>query len=80
MVNRKRFDMGTTRPGREKQEPGVAGTDLGEEDPFDRMNIELKRSLRLLFAQEAARRDMKKRDLVNEIFAFYFTHKDTIMP
>ena len=51
--------MGTTRPGREGQESGVAGADLGEEDPFDRMNMELKRSLRLLFAQEAARRDMK---------------------
>jgi hypothetical protein len=70
--------MGTTRTGREEREPGGAGRDLGDEDPFDRMNIELKRSLRLLFAQEAARRDMKKRDLVNEIFAFYFMHKDTI--
>ena len=78
-MNRKRFDMGTTRPGREEREPGVASTDLGDEDPFDRMNIELKRSLRLLFAQEAARRDMKKRELANEIFAFYFTHKHTIM-
>jgi hypothetical protein len=78
-VNRKRFDMGTTRPGREEREPGVVSTDLRDEDPFDRMNIELKRSLRLLFAQEAARRDMKKRELANEIFAFYFTHKDTIM-
>jgi hypothetical protein len=43
------------------------------------MNIELKRSLRLLFNQEAAARDLKKRDLVNEIFAFYFEHKDTIV-
>jgi hypothetical protein len=50
MVNRKRFDMGTTRLGREEREPGVAGEDLGDGDPFNRMNIELKRSLRLLFA------------------------------
>ena len=79
MVNRKRFNMGTTRSSQEEREPGVAGADLVDEDPFDRMNIELKRSLRLLFAQEAARRDMKKRDLVNEVFAFYFAHKDTIV-
>ena len=79
MVNRKRFDMGTARPGREEREPGVAGADLVDEDPFDRMNIELKRSLRLRFAQEAAKRDMKKRDLANEVFAFYFAHKDTIV-
>jgi hypothetical protein len=71
--------MGTTRPGREEREPGVVGEDFGDEDPFDRMNIEIKRSLRMLFAQEAARRDLKKRDLVNEIFAFYFEHKDTIV-
>ena len=78
-MSRKRFDMGTTRPEREGREPAVAGEDLGDEDPFDRMNIEIKRSLRMLFAQEAARRDLKKRDLVNEIFAFYFEHKDTIV-
>jgi hypothetical protein len=78
MVNKKRFDMGMIRTGREEWDPGVTSSDL-ENDPFDRMNIELKRSLRILFAQEAARRDMKKRDLANEIFAFYFTHKNTII-
>ena len=78
-MSRKRFDMGTTRPEREGREPVVAAEDLSDHDPFDRMNIELKRSLRLLFSQEAARRDLKKRDLVNEIFAFYFEHKETIV-
>ena len=78
-MSRKRFDMGTTRPDREGREPAVAAEDLSENDPFDRMNIELKRSLRLLFNQEAAARDLKKRDLANEIFAFYFEHKDTIV-
>ena len=71
--------MGTSRAEREGREPAVSAEDLGDNDPFDRMNIELKRSLRLLFSQEAARRDLKKRDLVNEIFAFYFAHKDTII-
>ena len=71
--------MGTSRADREAREPAVAAEDLDEHDPFDRMNIELKRSLRLLFSQEAARRDLKKRDLVNEIFAFYFDHKDTLV-
>ena len=78
-MSRKRFDMGTSRGNREEREPAALAEDLGDSDPFDRMNIELKRSLRLLFSQEAARRDLKKRDLVNEIFAFYFTHKDTIV-
>ena len=78
-MSSKRFDMGTSRAGREGREPAVAAEDLDEHDPFDRMNIELKRSLRLRFSQEAARRDLKKRDLVNEIFAFYFDHKDTIV-
>jgi hypothetical protein len=71
--------MGTTRPEREGREPTGATEEPSEHDPFDRMNIELKRSLRLLFNQEVARRDLKKRDLVNEIFAFYFEHKDTIV-
>jgi hypothetical protein len=71
--------MGTTRPDREGREPAVAAEEPSENDPFDRMNIELKRSLRLLFSQEAARRDLKKRDLVNEIFSFYFEHKETII-
>jgi hypothetical protein len=70
--------MGTSRGNREGGEPQAPAEDLNEPDPFDRMNIELKRSLRLLFIQEAAGRDLKKRDLVNEIFAFYFAHKDTI--
>jgi hypothetical protein len=70
--------MGTTRTNREGEDPAVT-QETSEHDPFDRMNIELKRSLRLLFNQEAAARDLKKRDLVNEIFAFYFEHKDTII-
>jgi hypothetical protein len=71
--------MGTTRVNREGGEPAASSEKPSEHDPFDRMNIELKRSLRMLFAQEAARRDLKKRDLVNEIFAFYFEQKDTII-
>lgn len=80
-MSEKKFSM-----GRRSESAVEFGTDQGQpqgaddhsraggptEEPIDRVNFELPRSLRLRFNQEAARRDMKKRDLVREIFEYYF--------
>lgn len=74
-MSEKKFSMGrrqenTAEYGADRVQPKEA-----EEEPIDRVNFELPRSLRIRFNQEAARRDMKKRDLVREIFDYYFADK-----
>ena len=64
---KKKFDMGTAR----KVDEFVA-TGSADDEIVDRVNFELPRHLRIRFNEEAARRDMKKRDLAREIFEFYF--------
>jgi hypothetical protein len=82
-MNRKRkFDMGTTR---ELDATALApaavdrfvagGTTVADEEPCDRVNFVLPRRLRLRFNQEAAARDIKKQDLIREIFEYYFDKK-----
>jgi len=39
------------------------------------VNFVLPRRLRLRFNQEAAARDIKKQDLIREIFEYYFEKK-----
>jgi hypothetical protein len=81
-TRKKKFDMGTTREA-DATAPASAEVDrfvtanatATDEDPLDRVNFVLPRRLRLLFNQEAAARDIKKQDLVREIFAFYFENK-----
>lgn len=79
MTRKKKFDMGTTReadahtPAPAEVDRFVAGsTTVTDEEPFDRVNFVLPRRLRIRFNQEAAARDIKKQDLVREIFEFYF--------
>lgn len=80
MNNRKKFSMGTTRsedskaPAPAEVDRFVAGT-TPEEEPLDRVNFVLPRRLRIRFSQEAAARDIKKQDLIREIFEFYFENK-----
>jgi len=74
-MSEKKFSM-----GRRQEHPGESSADRDqpqevEEEPIDRVNFELPRKLRIRFNQEAARRDMKKRDLVREIFDYYFADK-----
>ena len=80
MSSQKKFSMGTTK---EKENASssddidrfVAGAPSEEEEPVDRMNLIIPRRLRLRFNQEAAMRDIKKQDLIKEIFEFYFVNK-----
>jgi hypothetical protein len=84
MTRQKKFDMGTTRPATATA-PAPAEVDYfvagqataTEEEPVDRLNFVLPRRLRIQFNQEAAARDVKKQDLVREIFEFYFAKKQT---
>ena len=82
MTRKRKFDMGTTReadaevPVPNEVDRFVAGrTTAMEEEPLDRVNFVLPRRLRILFNQEAAARDLKKQDLVREIFETYFENK-----
>ncbi len=82
MTRQKKFDMGTTRPA---TAPAPAPAEIDyfvagqaaatEQEPIDRLNFVLPRRLRIQFNQEAAARDVKKQDLVREIFEFYFAKK-----
>jgi hypothetical protein len=82
MTPKRKFDMGTTRePDATTPVPSavdrfVTGvTTVADEEPCDRVNFVLPRRLRLRFNQEAAARDIKKQDLVREIFEYYFDKK-----
>ena len=82
-TRKKKFDMGTTRetdtmpPAAAEVERFVAGhATVTDEDPLDRVNFVLPRRLRIRFNQEAAERDIKKQDLVREIFETYFDKKE----
>ena len=85
MTTRKqKFDMGTTRPVAApapvpaEVDHFVAGPAVVTPDePLDRMNFVIPRRLRLRFNQEAATRDVKKQDLMREIFEAYFAQKET---
>jgi len=80
----KKFEMGTTRA---VATPPPVPTDVEHfvavpaiapsEEPFDRLTFAIPRRLRLQFNQEAASRDVKKQDLLREIFEFYFAKKTT---
>ena len=70
-MGEKKFSM-AAKPEQLPQ-PDVATRD--QDDPIDRVNFELPRSLRIRFNEEAARRDIKKRDLIREIFDYYFADK-----
>jgi len=79
-TRKKTFDMGTTRPvataAPAEVDHFVAGPAVPTPaEPLDRMNFVLPRRLRLQFNQEAAARDVKKQDLMREIFEFYFAQK-----
>lgn len=82
MTRPRKFDMGTTRPATApapapaEVEHFIAGPAAAPEEPLDRLNFVLPRGLRIRFNQEAAARDIKKQDLVREIFEFYFAQKD----
>ena len=81
MTRQKKFDMGTTRPATATAPAPaeidyfVAGQAAAEAEPVDRLNFVLPRRLRIQFNQEAAARDVKKQDLLREIFEFYFSKK-----
>jgi hypothetical protein len=82
MTPKRKFDMGTTRepdatiPVPSAVDRFVTGaTTVADEEPCDRVNFVLPRRLRLRFNQEAAARDIKKQDLVREIFEYYFDKK-----
>lgn len=83
MRHKRKFDMGTTRAAETETPPAaeidrfVAGEPLPppEEEPLDRVNFILPRRLRIRFNQEAAARDIKKQDLVWEIFERYFENR-----
>jgi hypothetical protein len=81
MTRPKKFAMGTTRPATApapapaEVEHFIAGPATTAEEPLDRLNFVLPRGLRIRFNQEAAARDIKKQDLVREIFEFYFAQK-----
>lgn len=82
MTQKKKFDMGTTRAAQAETPPAaevdrfVAGEPTPpEEEPLDRVNFILPRRLRIRFNQEAAARDIKKQELVREIFEFYFENR-----
>jgi len=82
MTRKRKFDMGTTRepdtttPAPTAVDRFVAGgTAVADEEPYDRVNFVLPRRLRLRFNQEAAARDIKKQDLIREIFEYYFDKK-----
>lgn len=64
--------MGTTRP---LATPGPGPG--APEEPIDRLTFAIPRRRRLQFNQEAASRDVKKQDLLREIFGFYFAKKAT---
>jgi hypothetical protein len=70
-MGEKKFSMAARR----EQTPRPDGVTRDQDEPFDRVNFELPRSLRIRFNEEAARRDIKKRDLVREIFEYYFVDK-----
>lgn len=80
MTRQKKFDMGTTRPATATA-PAPAEIDYfvagqaAAEEPLERLNFVLPRRLRIQFNQEAAARDVKKQDLLREIFEFYFSKK-----
>ena len=83
-TRKKKFDMGTTRPvapaapAPAEVDHFVAGPAVPTpEEPLDRLNFVLPRGLRIRFNQEAAARDVKKQDLVREIFEFYFAQKSS---
>jgi hypothetical protein len=82
MTRKRKFDMGTTReqdtttPAPDAVDRFIAGgTTVTDEEPYDRVNFVLPRRLRLRFNQEAAARDIKKQDLIREIFEYYFDKK-----
>jgi hypothetical protein len=82
MTRKRKFDMGTTRePAATTPAPAAVdrfvagGLTIAEEEPCDRVNFVLPRRLRLRFNQEAAARDIKKQDLIREIFEHYFSKK-----
>ena len=78
----KKFEMATTRP-LATTAPAPAAADhfvaapalTPPDEPFDRLTFAIPRRLRLQFNQEAASRDVKKQDLLREIFEFYFAQK-----
>ena len=74
-MSEKKFSMGRRPDNKVESEIDELKSTEVTEEPIDRVNFELPRSLRLRFNQEAARRDMKKRDLVREIFDYYFADK-----
>lgn len=51
---------------------GTATPPTRDEEPLDRVNFALPRRPRIRLNQEAAARDIKKQDLVREIFEWYF--------
>lgn len=72
---KRKFDLGTSREEIERfVQTGSSTTEDGE--PLDRVNFVLPRRLRMQFNREAAHRDIKKQDLVREIFEYYFAKKD----
>jgi hypothetical protein len=82
MTRKKKFDMGTTREAivnaptpAEADRFAVGNATVTDEEPLDRVNFVLPRRLRIRFNQEAAARDIKKQDLVREIFKFYFENQ-----
>jgi hypothetical protein len=79
-----KFTMGTTQAvapagaAPDEREHFVAAPVMtSHEEPFDRLTFAIPRRLRLQFNQEAATRDVKKQDLLREIFEFYFAKKSS---
>ena len=70
-MGEKKFSMAA----KSEQLPQPDGATIDQYDAIDRVNFELPRRLRIRFNEEAARRDIKKRDLIREIFDYYFADK-----
>ena len=66
----KKFNM-----EREGQVEAFVATGSIQEEATIRMTFEIPESLKVRFDVEAARRQLKKRDLVREIFEAYFSDR-----
>ena len=66
----KKFNM-----EREGQVEAFVATGSIQEEATTRMTFEIPESLKVRFDVEAARRQLKKRDLVREIFEAYFSDR-----
>ena len=66
----KKFNM-----EREEQVESFVATGSTQEEATTRMTFEIPERLKVRFDVEAAKRQLKKRDLVREIFEAYFSER-----